>query len=249
MDEAVALTWSTLNRRIRNLRAGAIAVGLGLAALILAAALWRSGWALAGIPLLFLATSVCHARDLKLAFAWEDRVLALWAEDKVVMGIFATAFAHQQGQVKAILQGMLAHLPVIAPTFSPPPDSIRADRCLFWIRSAFHEARLYRGSAAAILVACAPFAAWLGWKQDRGGPALGLLPLALILPARYWLLAWARARCLKRCRSLAPWKPDTGFAQRVETLDARGTPRGFGRTLLAALEGYGALRVNAGPIQ
>lgn len=231
MDEAVALTWSTLTARLKNMRAGAICAGSGLATLIVAALVFRSGRLWCGLPLLAGVGWFFFLRDHKLVFAWEDRVLELWAQEKVVMGIFSSTFANNPSPLKRTLQAMVAHMPPDTDFLPPAPEVASAGRCLFWTRAMLQEARLHRGAALNLLLASLPLSIWAGVSPEGAWMAAALLPLALILPARQALLALSLRRWSIRKSALGPWRPEdpAAFSARLDGLDWAGMPRGLKR--------------------
>jgi hypothetical protein len=226
MQESIALTWSTLTARLKNLRAGAVCAGLGLLALLISAFVFRSGWTLAGLPALMLLGYAFFRRDARLVYRWEDAVLARWGASDLSMGILVQTFRDHPGPLKATLKGMIEHLPPNPDYMTPPPDAIKAERALFYARSAIHHARMARAAALNAAVALVPWGAWIGYRQDPRLLPLALLPLALVLPLRKLILVRETARLRARCAGLGPWDPSAvpDLLPRLEALEGEGLP-------------------------
>jgi len=205
VQEAIALTWSTLTARLKNLRAGAACAGACLLFLILAAAIWRSGWVLAGLPALMILGFAFFRRDADLLFRWEDRILAAWGASDLCMGILAQTFREHPGPLKATLKGMIANLPPNPDYLTPPPDVLKAERALFWARSTAQRIRLERAAALNLALSSVPWLAWMCVRQDARLLPLAAIPLALVLPARAVLASLGRSRLRARLKSLEPW--------------------------------------------
>lgn len=227
MDEAVSLTWSTLTRRLKNLRSGAIAAGLCAACLIACGIILDWSWFLAIPPALSLSGYFFFRRDQRMVFAWENRVLALWAEEKLVIGLYVLTFDNHPGPLNRTLKNMVAHLPRNADYLPPSEQEARAERCLFWIRSTLQEIRLQRRNALNLALACLPLALCLGYRAGPPWTAAALLILPAALPARAWSVYAGRKRWLKRCRAIAPWKPEPleTFTARLDALDWSRLPK------------------------
>jgi hypothetical protein len=226
MQESIALTWTTLTARLKNLRAGAACAGLAVLALLICGVWSRSGWTLAGLPALMLLGYAFFRRDSRLIYRWEDSVLARWGASDLCMGILVQTFRDHPGPLKATLKGMIAHLPPNPDYLTPPSDAIKAERALFFARSGIQQARLARAAALNTALATLPLSAWLGLRHEYRLAALALLPLALALPLRSLLLARASARLRARRAALSPWNPASvpDLIPRLKALDWEGLP-------------------------
>lgn len=227
MQESIALTWSTLTARLKNLRAGAACAGLGLVALILCALIFRSGWAWAGLPALMLLGYAFFRRDFNLVYRWEDSILSRWGASDLCMGILIQTFRDHPGPLKATLKGMIAHLPPNPDFLLPPLDAIKAERALFYARAGMERTRMGRAAILNVALASIPFCAWLAIRRDIRLSALALIPLALVPVLRALLLARETGRLRARREALAPWDPAAvpDLLPRLEALDGTGLPR------------------------
>jgi hypothetical protein len=226
MQESIALTWSTLTARLKNLRAGAACAGLVVLALILSAIIFRSGWVLAGLPALMLLGYAFFRRDAALVNRWEDAVLARWGASDLCMGILVQTFRDHPGPLKATLKGMIASLPANPDFLTPPPAGIKAERVLFYARSGMQRARLGRAAALNIALASIPLCAWLCHRHDARLLPLGLVPLILVPPVRALILARETKRLRARRAALAPWDPALvpDLLPRLKGLETTGLP-------------------------
>ena len=226
MQESIALTWSTLTARLKNLRAGAAYAGLLLLAVILSALILRSGWSWAGLPVLMLLGYAFFRRDSALVYRWEDAVLARWGASDLCMGILIQTFRDHPGPLKATLKGMIASLPPNPDFLTPPSDAIKAERALFYARSGMQRARLARAATLNIGLASLPICAWLGFRQDARLLPLGLVPLALVPPVRALILARESRRLRAHRAALNPWNPAAipDLLPRLKALEDAGLP-------------------------
>lgn len=225
MQESIALTWSTLNARLKNLRAGAATAGCLLAALLALAMFLRSGWLWAGAPLLALVGYGFFLRDQNLLFAWEDKVLALWGNSDLSMGILVQTLAGHPGPLQATLKSMIAHLPPNPGYINPPAEAIRAERRLFWTRCALQEIRLHRAGLLNVAGAGLPLALWFGYREGWAWLPVSLAPVALAMVARAWAARAGLRRWERRNAALPDDKPhEAGFTERMEGLDWSGIP-------------------------
>jgi hypothetical protein len=240
MQDSIALTWSTLTARLKNLRAGAACAGLLVLALILSALFLRSGWVLAGLPALMLLGYAFFRRDAALIYRWEDAVLARWGASDLCMGILVQTFRDHPGPLKATLQGMIASLPPNPDFLTPSPDAIKAERALFYARSGMQRARLARAATLNIALASLPVCAWLCHRHDARLLPLGLVPLVLVPPVRALILAREMKRLRARCAALAPWNPAAvpDLLPRLQAVDSTGMPskarEAWNKTIMAA---------------
>lgn len=227
MQESIALTWSTLTARLKNLRMGALCAWLGLIAMFLYAYYSESGWAWAGLPALVFLGYAFFRRDSELVYRWEEAVLARWGASDLCMGILVQTFRDHPGPLKATLKGMIAHLPPNPDFLTPPPDAIKAERALFYARSGMQRARMARSAALNIALASLPLGAWICFRQNPRLLPLALLPLGLVPPLRVLILAHEQRRLRRQCQALSPWNPAAvaDLVPRLEALDATGLPR------------------------
>jgi hypothetical protein len=196
--------------------------------LILCALLFRSGWALAGLPALMLLGYAFFRRDFGLVYRWEDAVLARWGASDLCMGILVQTFRDHPGPLKATLKGMIAHLPANPDFLTPPPDAIKAERAIFYARSGMQRARLDRAAALNFVLASLPFCAWIAFRHDpRLWPSAFIL-LGLIPPLRVLILKREAKRLRARRAALDPWNP-AGVPElipRLMALDGAALPSG-----------------------
>lgn len=236
MQEAIALTWSTLTARLKNLRAGAVCAGLGLFLLIIAALWLRSGRVLAGLPLLMLVGIAFFHRDAYLVYRWGDRILASWGASDLCMGILVKTFRDHPGPLKATLKGMIGQLPANPDFLLPPPAAIRAERILFWAQASLHRLRFERSAALNLAVSAIPVLAWEAFRRDSRLLPAALAPLALVPPARALLARMELARLRARLRALGK---EAGEAEdlpsRLEALDGGRLPAGLKAAWLRAV--------------
>ncbi len=228
MQESIALTWSTLNARLKNLRAGAACAGLGLLALLVSALWFRSGWTLGGLPALMLLGYVFFRRDFGLVYRWENAVLARWGASDLCMGILVQTFRDHPGPLKATLKGMIAHLPANPDFLTPPPDAVKAERAIFYARSGMQRARLDRAAALNFVLASLPICAWIAFRHDpRLWPSAFILP-GLIPPLRALILRREANLFRTRCEAMDPWNPAAApeWIPRLKALDGTGLPPG-----------------------
>jgi len=228
MQESIALTWSTLTARLKNLRAGAACAGLGLLALLISALGFRSGWTLAGLPALMLLGYLFFRRDFSLVYRWEDAVLARWGASDLCMGILVQTFRDHPGPLKATLKGMIAHLPANPDFLTPPLDAIKAERALFYARSGMQRARLARAAAFNFALSLLPLCAWIAFRHDPRLWPLAFILLGLIPPLRALILRREANRLRARCEALDPWNPSAvpDLLARLKALDGAGLPPG-----------------------
>jgi hypothetical protein len=221
MEEALALTWKTMNARLRNLRFGAIASLASAIAIVILAFVYRSWGLLAGLPLLILSGTLFVHREQKLVFSWEDRVLALWGPSELCMGIFVQTLANHPHALKASLKSMVATLPENPDYIVPPEDQLKAHRWLFWTRSLAQEIRFYRAASFNFILACVPFALW--YVSGEGWPwiLIGLSPICALPLMEGFLTRAALWRWERRVKTLGAWNPDSlpGFEARMRAID------------------------------
>lgn len=238
MRESIALTWATLNARLRNLRAGAIVASSFLVLAIIAALWLRSGWVWSALPMLAALGAGFFWRDQRLVYRWEDSVLAAWGGTDLCMGILVKTMAEYPGALKKTLKAMVAHLPENKDYLIPHPDSIKAERCLFWIRTCLDEMRLLRAATLNLALASLPLILWLCLRRGPEWLPLAALPLAAIPIARWAILAAGLRRWSLRTRAIAPWKPVSAaeFTVRMEALDWSRLPARLKSRLTASAQ-------------
>lgn len=237
MQESIALTWSTMTARLKNLRAGAAAAGIALALILALAAVFRSGWVWAGLPLLAAIGYAAFWRDQRLVFAWEDRVLALWGTSDLCMGILVQTLATHPSPLSNTLKSMIAHLPENKDFLPPKAGDAEALRSLFWVRTFLTEARLHRAAALNLACAALPWLFWICFREGSVWIPLSAIPLALLPLARIAALAEARRRWDLRRAALAGWKPASveDFRARLDALDWSGLPAGLKPAIATAI--------------
>jgi len=262
MQEALALTWKTLDARLRNLRFGAAAALADLLVLAGLAIGLRSPWVTLGLPMPILLGVVFVERDRRLLFAWEDRVLALWGNSDLSMGVLARTLTDFPHPLKQSLRAMAAGLPENGDYRVPDAPGLAAYRCVFWTRSLLEEIRLRRSAVLALALACLPFSVWWFSAHLRYGLLIGLAPLAIVpigqaVGLRRAWRAWqgrrggplsAESAPSTQSAPLAQSGPSSlssvpGCAERLEKLDWTRIPARWRRTLRAEL----GLRDPAGP--
>jgi hypothetical protein len=242
MQEAIALTWKAMTDRLRNLRFGAAASLIGFVALFVAALVYRSVWVAAGLPALILIGSVFVHREQRILFAWEDRVLELWAEANLCMGIFTQTMRNHPHALRHSLQSLVAPLPPNPDFLVPPAGHIAAHRKLFRARSLLQRVRFLRAAARNLALSCLPFTVLWFSREGWPGVLLGLIPLAALPVAMPLLSRCARWNWEKRLAALnGPGRPAfPDFAARVDALDWKRIPPGLRasmqRTLLETSE-------------
>jgi hypothetical protein len=184
MQEALDLTWKTLNGRMRNYRRA------GFASLILAA-LWaaallslRSAWVLYGLGVFPLLGFALVRRDQALVFAWQRRVLELWRAGDLQLAIFIKTLHMQLTPLKSALRSMADTLPVPAGHGAPAPEEARAAQAACEARRAESLARWNRAAALAAAVFLWALAIPLALRGLGIVPAvLSVSGLAALLPA------------------------------------------------------------------
>jgi hypothetical protein len=112
MQEALALTWKTLNGRMRNYRMSVILILAWSAALLAVLVLTRSAWALLGLPGLPAIVLLMLGRDQRLVHGWVAGVLERWVGGDLPLGIFAQAVKASPGPLMASRDAMLRLLPL-----------------------------------------------------------------------------------------------------------------------------------------
>lgn len=221
MEEALALTWKTMNTRLRNLRSGAIASLASVIALVILAIVYRSWGVLAGLPVIILLGTLFVHREQKIVFAWEDRVLALWGPSELCMGIFVQTLANHPHALKASLKSMVAPLPENPDYIIPPEDQLKAHRWLFWTRNLAQEIRFYRAASFNFILACLPFALW--YVSGEGWPwvLIGVSPICALPVIEGFLTRLGMYRWERRVKTLGKWNPESlpGFDSRVDAID------------------------------
>jgi hypothetical protein len=228
MQESIALTWSTLNARMKNIRAGAACAALAVLASLLSAIFIRSGWCLAGLPVLMLVGYAFSRRDLGLVYRWENAILESWDTTDLCMGILVRTFRDYPGPLSGTMKAMVAQLPPNPDFLKPASDAIKAERALFYARSGMQQARMTRAALLHIALSSLPLCAWICFRHDPRLLPLALIPLGLVPPLRSLILARETKRLRARCETLAPWNPKTvpDLIPRLEALEAAGLPRG-----------------------
>jgi hypothetical protein len=246
MQESLALTWKTLEARLRNFRFGSASALAALLALAALAIGLRSPWVTLGLPVPILLGAVFLERDRRLLFAWEDRVLALWGASDLSMGVLARTLADFPHPLKQSLRAMAEGLPENGDYRIPDPAGLAAQRCLFWTRSLLEEMRLLRAAVWGLALACLPFSLWWFSVNVRYGWLFGLAPLAAV-PLGH-AIGFRRARQAWRLRRAglpsSPLALPADRAERLESLDWTRVPARWRRILRADL-GIGA--ANPGP--
>ncbi|MDQ3001203.1 MAG: hypothetical protein M3Y08_08080 [Fibrobacterota bacterium] len=221
MEEAIALTWKTMNTRLRNLRAGAIVSLSSVIAILILAFAYRSWGLLVGLPFIILLGTLFILREQRILFAWENRVLALWSSSDLCMGIFVQTLANHPHALKASLKSMVAPLPENPDYIVPPEDHLKTYRWLFWTRSLGQEIRFYRAAAFNFVLACVPFALW--YVSGEGWPwiLIGLSPICALPVVEGFLTHAALWRWERRVKTLGGWNPESlpGFDARVQAID------------------------------
>lgn len=237
MQESIAITWSTLTARLKNLRAGAAAAGLALALLIVLGLWLRTGWVWAGLPVLAAIGYAAFARDQRLVFSWEDRVLALWGTSDLCMGILVQTLSNHPTPLNNTLKSMIAFLPENEDYLPPAPGVAESQRLRFWTRAMLAEARLHRAAALNLALACLPFLLWFCARQGPAWLALAGLPLVVIPPSRRLALALARRRWDRRRAAIASWQPASSeeSGTYLDGLDWSRLPPGLKPAVAAAL--------------
>jgi hypothetical protein len=221
MEEAIALTWKTMTDRLRNLRAGAIASLSGIILMIVCALVFRSGWVLAGLPGLILVGIVFVYREQRILFAWEDRVLALWGDSDLCMGIFVQTMANHPHALKQSLKSLVATLPENADYLVPPLERIRGYRWLFWTRSVLQEIRFVRAAAFTFILACIPLCLWRFVGEGWPWLLLGISPICALPFVEDVLTRLRFKRWERRVRGLGAWSPEAlpGFTTLLDAMD------------------------------
>ncbi len=240
MEEAIALTWSTMTARLKNLRLGAIFSLTSILIMILVAIVFRTWWVLAGLPALILSGSLFMYREQKILFAWEDRVLALWGDSDLCMGIFAQTMANHPHALNKSLRSLVAPLPENTDYLVPSMDRIKTYRWLFWTRSLLQETRFLRAAAFNFILACLPVCLWYVWRGGWPWLLLGLSPICALPLAESLVTGWGRRRWEKRVAGLGAWDaeglPDLG--KRLEAMDWSRVPKGWREWMPGKLAGY-----------
>lgn len=125
MKEALELTWSTLEARLRNYRRSSFLVLGWAAVLVVLLAVFRRPLALLWLLALPPVILAMIARDQKLVHGWEEKVLAIWKGGTLPMEIFKQAITVQPDPLKSSRLAMAAALP--ADAGDGPPDPVVAD--------------------------------------------------------------------------------------------------------------------------
>ena len=228
MEEAIALTWSTMTARLKNLRFGALASLATAVILIVLTLILRSGWVLAGLPVLLLLGTFFVYREQKIIFAWEDRVLALWGTSNLCLGILAQTMNNHPHTLKQSLKSLVAPLPENADFLVPPIDRIKVYRWLFWTRSLAQEIRFGRAAAFNIILSCLPVCIWAVSASGWPWILLGVSPICALPMAETVLTRLAVWRWEKRGKGLGEWSADAlkDFQARMDAMDWSRVPAG-----------------------
>jgi len=224
---------------MRNLRFGAASALAALLALAGLAAALRSPWVTLGLPVPVLLGVAFVERDRRLLFAWEDRVLALWGNSDLSLGVLARTLADFPHPLKQSLRAMAAGLPENGDYRVPDPQGLAAHRCVFWTRSLLEESRLRRSAVLWLALACLPFSLWWFTAHVRYGLLIGLAPLAAVplgqtVGLRMAWRAWQGRRAALPSAQPGPSAP-SAYAERLENLDWTGVPARWRRALRADL--------------
>lgn len=143
MKEALDLTWTTLEARLRNYRLAAFLVLAWATLLVVLLLVFRRPLALLWLLALPPIILAMVARDQKLVHRWEGKVLEIWKGGILPMDIFKHAITVQPDPLKSSRLAMAAALP--ADAGDGPPDPAAADRR---IAEAAARHRLNRGRLA-----------------------------------------------------------------------------------------------------
>lgn len=150
MQEALDLTWSTLNARMRNYRIAAVLVLASATIVGIALVVFRSAWVLVVVPILPAVVLAFLGRDTALVHRWEEGVLDRWTSGDLPLEIFAQALSANPGPLRASLKSMIGSLPLESGNASPTPEESTRVKKRFGESRFRQESRMLRAWCLAL---------------------------------------------------------------------------------------------------